>query len=514
MRLRLISTFLVFFQLLLLHSQELTGPLRVELEARAEVFQLIPCGDDGVLVFYETINQIDEQNKAWFFVLYNTRLQPVWSTEIPVNMDFVFLDSNFDGNQLYLAYQKTTKARPDEYNFQVIALSIVDASTITYSMFIPEKAELITFSIADGRLIAGFNYFKEQALIVVKDLATGEEAVVNFAEKPTFIKDFKVQPNSGQVLVAMNIYLTRRESATYLNTYDFSGQLIKSIPLAPGKTSEKLVNAQIHFSTNDEIYVLGSFNNLNGKASKAEGTQQGEQSEGFYIAGITGAEQKFLRTHRLLDFKNITQILNNQQLVAAESVIKKQSKQGKEQSLNYDFLIHNLLVNNDEFIMVADAYYPEYRQISTMSYDFYGRPMPYYYTVFDGFRYFNAFVVSFAKDGSMNWSNGIKIWDVQSMRLSQCTAFHIDGSEMVLFYNNDGKIVSKVIEGYEDVGAVENMKIATRSQGDVQLETSQGMVSHWYDDFFLAYGYQTIRSTDSGSGSRRKVFYLNKIVFN
>ncbi|MBE0638824.1 MAG: hypothetical protein IH598_09910 [Bacteroidales bacterium] len=514
MKLRFILIFMVFLPFIPINGQDSKGPLRIELEARAEVFQLIPCGIEGVLVFYETINQTDTQNKAWFFVFYNNLLQPVWSIEIPVMMDGIFQNYYADDNQMYLAFQKTAKARSYEYNFQVISLNIIDSENISYHMFVPDRAELVRFIVDDGKLVAGFNYFKEEALIIIKSLASGEESVVKFTEQPTFIKDLQVQSNPDQVLAVLNVYISRRENATYLNSYDFSGQFLKSTTLAPGKSSEKLINAQIHLVANDELFVLGSYNNLNGKTLRSEGSEQNEQSEGFYIAYMSGGQQKYLRTHRLLDFKNITQILNNQQLVAAESLLKKQSKQGKEQSLNYDFLIHDLMVNGDEFIMLADAYYPEYRQISTMSYDFYGRPMPYYYTVFDGFRYFNGFVVSFNKDGGLNWSNGIKIWDVQTMQLSRRTAFYTDGTDMVLFYNHDGKIVSKVIEGYEDIGAVENTKIATLSSGDVQLESSQGSVSHWYGDYFLAYGYQILRSTDSGSGSRRKVFYLNKIIFN
>ncbi len=87
--------------------------------------------------------------------------------------------------------------------------------------------------------------------------------------------------------------------------------------------------------------------------------------------------------------------------------------------MTYDFLVHNLQVNDDELIIAADAFYPEYRQVSTMSYDFYGRPMPYYYTIFEGYQYFNAFVAGFNKQGELGWSNGIKIWEMKSFQINQ-----------------------------------------------------------------------------------------------
>ncbi len=507
--------FFLWFVLLpaIILGQDETGPMRVEIEAKAEVFQSIPCGNSGVLIFYETIDQIDEQNKSWFFVLYDTRLQTVWSKTVPVPLNFIYYDFYLEINQIHLAFQSIAKTRSDEYNFQVVSINLTNGETVAVDMFIPDKAELIRLAISGGKLIAGFNYFKEQALVIIKDLTTGDEAVIKFADNPSFIKDIETKPNSGQLWVALDVYVSRRESAAFLNEYDLTGQLLNSVMLAPTRTSEKLMNAQIHFHGENEIFILGSFNNLNGKMSRTENTGMGEQSEGFYIAGITDGRQSFIRTHKLLDFKNITQILNNQQLATAGNLLEKQHKKGKEQSLTYDFLIHDLVVNGDEFILLADAFYPEYRQISSMSYDFYGRPMPYYYTIFDGYRYFNAFVVGFDKNGNLTWSNGLKIWDIRTFRLARQTAFFADENEMVLFYNHEGKIVSKVIDGHDDIGPVENTKIATLSHTDVQVETSQGLIEHWYGNYFLASGYQVIRNNQYSGGSR-KVFYLNKIVFD
>ena len=506
----LIFTVICSFRII---AQSESGPMRVEIEARAEVFNLIPCSEKGILVFYETINQVDQQNKAWYFIQYNTQLQTLWTKEIPILMDFMFQSYRIENERVYLAFQKISKARSEDFTFQLMMLDLLTGESVTYSMYTPFPAEIIRFDVSANQMILGMNYGKEQALILIKDLATGNENTIKFADYPTYIKDVKVRPETGEIWTTLNVYLTKKESSLYLNSYDLTGQLSKTITLTPPRVSERLMNGQIHLDQNNNLFVLGTFNNLNGRSAKSETTGKGEQSEGFYIAGITEGNQKFLRTYGLLEFKNITQILNNQQLAAAGNLMKKQGKQGKEQSLVYDFLIHELRVDGDNFIMVADAYYPEYRQISTMSYDFYGRPMPYYYTVFEGYRYFNAFVVGFNRQGELLWSNGIKIWDVQSMQLMQKTAIFADGKELLIFYNHDGKIVSKVMEGYDDIGNVENTKIATGFSGDVLLENSQGTIAHWYRDFFVAYGYQILQNNTKG-GDRRKVFYFNKIALN
>lgn len=491
-----------------------SGPMRVEFNVNAEVFQLIPHGEEGLLVFYETANEADELSKEWFFIFYDVNLQPLWSMEIPIFLEHAYREYYVDDNKIYLAFQHTGRSRSGDFNFQIVIIDLDETGYIIHNSTLPDRADLVKFITHNDKAFAAFNYPREQALLLIRDLDSGEESIVRFTDRPTFINDLSIAPGTAEITVAVTIYVSRRESALYLNTYDFSANMLRSGLLAPAEPSEKLLNAQLHFLSPAELFVLGSFNNLNGRMSRPEEGERGAQSEGFYIARLVNGEQEYIRFHRLLDFKNITQILNNQQLATATNLLKRQNRRGREQVLNYDFIIHDLLIHNDQFIMVADAYYPEYRQVSTMSYDFYGRPMPYYYTVFDGYRYFNAFAVSFDKNGNLNWSNGLKIWDVRSMRLQRRTAFQIDGDEMVLFYSHDGKIVSKVIEGYDEIGAVENLRIATRHAGDIQLDSSQGMIRHWYGNHFIAYGYQTLRNNFIGGGSRRKVFYVNKIAFD
>ncbi|NCC71959.1 MAG: hypothetical protein EOM06_01060 [Sphingobacteriia bacterium] len=514
MNFRIIIAFLLLSLFQSAIAQNTPEPVRIEIESNAEVFQLIPCGETGVLVFYETISQPDPQNNTWFFIFYNNRLEPVWSREIPVITNALYQGRFIQDENIFIAFQQINRKKTAEYNFQVISLNASNADMISVNTGVPDKAELIRFTITGEKLIAGFNLNNDRAFLLNKDLISGEEIRTDFSDRPSFIKDVKSIPDLNRIMVSLNIYISRRESTTYLNTYDFSGNLVHSLPLTPSQPTEKLLNAQLHFLEGDNLYLLGSYNNLNGKTARAEDTYQSELSEGFFIAKVSGNEQKFLRTHSLASFENITQILNNQQLASAGSILKKQAKKGKEQSLNYDFLIHDLIVHNNEFILLADAYYPEYRQISSLSYDFYGRPMPYYYTIFDGYRYFNAFVVGFDKEGNLLWSNGMKIWDIQSMQLSRKTAFHIDGSDMVLFYNHNGQIVSKMFDGIRDVGGTENTKIATSFPGDLQIEASQGVVSHWYDNYFLASGYQTLQNSKSGSKNRRTIFYMNKIIFD
>ena len=75
-------------------------------------------------------------------------------------------------------------------------------------------------------------------------------------------------------------------------------------------------------------------------------------------------------------------------------------------------------------------------------------------------------------------------------------------------------LIAALISAKRAILSTEKTRISTKYSNDVQLESSQGMVQHWYDNYFLAYGYQTLRNSQLGGGSKRKVFYFNKLVFN
>nr|NQU90157.1 hypothetical protein [Bacteroidota bacterium] len=495
-------------------AQNDDGPVRVEFDARAEVFEVIPCGVYGALMFYESIKEFDENNKVWVFVFYDRNLNPLWSKEVPVFKDMSFLEYNRSKDDLFLAFQNKVKIKHNVYNFQLLKINLLDATFNPTNIFVPDKTELVNFDVYKNRAAIGLNFWKDKAMLVIRDLSGGSEITVPFRETATFIEDTRFDTVNSQILVVINVYSSRKRSDMYLNAYNFQGELMTSILIAPPVETEKLMNAQLNFVTEDTLYLLGSFNNLNGKFSRTEEDDEGEESEGFYIAEIENGKQSFIRFHKLLDFKNITTILNNEELPSVQDLINKNKRKGKADALYYEFLIHDLKRQGDDFIMLAEAYYPEYHQISTMTYDFYGRPMPYYYTIFDGYRHFNAFVASFNKDGELNWSNGMKIWNMISMYLAKRVEMSFDGEEAVLFYNHEGKIVSKVLKGYQDIGDVEKTKIATSYPNDVQLDASKGRVVHWYGNFYLASGYQTLRNSSLGGGSKRHVFYFNKVVFN
>lgn len=497
-----------------LKSQSHDTPVRIEIEARSEVFDLLPCNDQGVLVFYETINQADHSKKLWFFVFYNTWLEPIWSRELPIFNGLTYQTGKISGNTAYLTFLKSQKTRSEEYNFQLIKINLTNSEAFIYSFNLPDRLEVINFHISDSLFIGAFNYSRDQASVVIRNLYSGTEKNLLFEENPSFIKDLCIDEEKELIWVVSNIYLTRKQSTTFIQAYNFNGEFIQNIPVITPESNFKITNPLISLgSDHTSIYLAGTYNLYNGKTQKNDSRDKTEPVEGFFIARFENGEQKFFNNYRIDEFENFTQIFNNQQLAIYSSTFRRQSRKGSDFPVDFNLLLHPLKNSDDQIIIAADAYFPVYRQISTMSYDFYGRPIPYYYTVFDGYRYYNTFVAGFSKDGELKWTNGMKLWDIRSSDLRRQTDLFIDNSQIVIFYNHEGKIVSRSFIHDVDVGTTENLMLSLMNPGDMVVENSNGTVVHWYNNYFLASGYQIIQNPSAG-GNRKKVFYVNKVALD
>ena len=123
-----------------------------------------------------------------------------------------------------------------------------------------------------------------------------------------------------------------------------------------------------------------------------------------------------------------------------ESKIQKRKKQGKDLRLQYRLLVHDIIQRNGQYIMIAEAYYPEYRNNN----NYYGSPMmggfgmgggfgigfgspwgysPYSnyrsYPVFDGYVYPHAVIAGFDMQGNLLWDNSFEINDVKTFVLKE-----------------------------------------------------------------------------------------------
>ena len=217
---------------------------------------------------------------------------------------------------------------------------------------------------------------------------------------------------------------------------------------------------------------------------------------------------------------------------------------GKPSDLHYKLLVHNLIKHNDEFIIVAEAYSPQYKSNNYSNYGGFGMS-PYsgysnsfynpsylynglynngYYNnynrndrIFEGYKYNHAIVCGFNKNGELLWDNCFPIGgDVLNKTLEELVkvGFEEDG-KMILMYPHDDKLHTEIIKGGEVVAGKEKFDINKIQRNERVRNDEMISMSQWYNNYFISWGFREIRrKNEAESTPTGKVFYLSKLTYH
>jgi hypothetical protein len=182
--------------------------------------------------------------------------------------------------------------------------------------------------------------------------------------------------------------------------------------------------------------------------------------------------------------------------------------------ITFQFFEPKLIRHQDQFIYSAEAFKPQYRLETRMDYDFYGRLVPFSYSVFEGYNFFSTLVVSFGAEGQLNWSSDFEIRNVLVQRLRRNVSIIPDQTGIVMALMQSGVLTSKIIANDgRQLGQVEQTKVESTFTNDRLLEERFSHINHWYNENYIVSGYQRLSNNRLRTNNPRNVFYLQKLIF-
>jgi hypothetical protein len=307
--------------------------------------------------------------------------------------------------------------------------------------------------------------------------------------------------------------IVRNQSEFILTVFDLNGKLISEIPVT-SPTPEHNLNAIrfIPIDTN-EILVAGSYGSPPVQKGSSRNEMPGE-STGFFFSRIFNNQQQSIAYYNFLELKNASQLIAEKNVQNLKKKAQKKEKDTDAYSIDLTLLLHPLEKKNDEIIIVAESFFPQYHTENFTDYDFYGRPFTNTYSVFDGYRFTNSIIAGFDKSGKLLWDNAIDIRNLLSFELNPKVTCHEQGKYVVMAYQGDGKIASKIIQQNEIIEKLDFTPVELQYPNDKLISETKSMMIPWYDNFFLSYGYQEIKNIALERNNKRLVYYFNKIRFD
>jgi hypothetical protein len=493
----------------LLHSQSSSKPLRIEFPVIEDnqPYEVYPLGSNGVLLFYRASSSTDKTENRWILALFDINLKQKWTREFPLPDKFEYKFWHPYNDTVFIGFQDSGK-KGDGKKASVI---IVDVNTGFLKMDeenLPDKHDMFAGEIISGNIILAVKDKSDIATILLRDIpGTFHRSFDVEAEGRTFIEEIQPAPLGNGFILTYKVFRSKKESTYKLRQYDFNGKVMADLPFDLSADECTINSVKIHPLDSGKNLILGTYSNQK-SINYSETENRLEESTGFFGGW---SKNNLFSNHVLynfLDFKNFfNRLRGNQSIYEGKNV-----KKDKELSSDYRLLLHDIIKRQNEYILTGEAYYPEYHTITNWTYDYYGHMIPNYYTVFDGYRYNNTFVCGFDSTGKMLWENSMEMSNILTMNLKQRVNLLFDGQEIILAYLTDGRIASKVINANQTLDGIEYSTIENFDSYDKVLENKDGILTYWYNNYLLAYGYQEIKNL-THSNTRRSVFYLCKIVF-
>ena len=520
------TAFIFAWCTLFIHSVSAQQTKRVELPIpdKSETYQTIPLGERGVLLISQS------GRNAYNVQLFDTSLERRWSIDGTIENNLEYVASTYDGGSVFLLFSRYRSPI-----YQIVKVNIGPGFVENFTINTLDRFEITDFkSLGYALFMAGT--VRNEPVLIYTDLQSQQTKILPSAIRGSnAIQSIEIDTTHQLVNVSFAVK-NKKEVKIVAHTYDAAGQMYAQVMVEP-EDDYSFLNGKLQILNDSVKLMIGTYGYRNMQNSN------GSASQGMFISKILDDEVQYTRYHSFTDFANFFSFMNERQQEKIERRIQKKKDSGGDLKLNYRLLVHDIIPKGDQFVMVSEVFYPEYRSnnnnIMGMN-SFYGNPYmygspfgrglynpylwnPYYGSrggynnqVFDGFVYTHAIVADFDKDGRLLWDNSINFDNVKSMELKEKINVQVsDEGRTQLVYSKDGAITSKIIQGKQVVDSGKKVELPTGLEGDKVRKTSTDDVDFWYANHYLAWGVQRIVNPagDVQSRGRRNVFYLNKITF-
>ncbi len=509
-----IIIFFIFINVLPLFSNaQYNKPLRIEIEttfSEENPFKVINLGAKGIVVLCKMNEYLDRKTQNWSFTYYDENLQRIWVKKIPLNEDYIYQRFCYSNDTLYiLLLTSNKKSIEDNLKFLKFDLKKGNLNAITGSVI--EKPSLTALEIKNNKAFFTIEN-KSNVNLYFFDLLNGFKKEIQLENKDdSYVESMALDTINFKLHVVSKLIVSKKENKFTLRTFSFEGIKLSELDLTSFDNTKKLITANLSFTPEMNLIITGSYNFTDEKPVYYTEVNILEAA-GTYFTKINNNIQEQPKYMSFLEYNNINKYLSKKE-IAKFNNIQEDKKNNKEISLNYLLLEHDVVHLNNKILHIAEAFYPEYRTVSSMSYDYYGRMVPTTRTVFEGYRFTNAFITCYDYNGKVLWNQLFDIWNIMTKDLHEKVSVMPIENNYVFSYNNDGELAYKVINDTATLSEIETAKIELPYSNDKVIDNTKSSIDYWYGNYYLASGIQIIKNNSLANKSKRTVFYLNKIAF-
>jgi hypothetical protein len=483
---------------------QLKQPARLELELKREddEFFVIPAGEDGVFLHQRNIKESNFSTSVYDLYLYDTTLTERWKSRLEIPARAAYKGWEHRKGKLYLLF---TEAKNRGTDYHIYTIDTETSFLRGFKVHNDMQLELTEFTALEDLVLLG-GYVNYRPAMFAYDLDTERFKVLpGLYLNNSELLELKVSPEQRTFTVLYSDQTPEKQQTVASKTYDAKGELLFEYRLKPEKDHFLLYGRTTSFG-DDAVYIAGTYANSNSKYSR-----------GIYVASVAPDGKQKINYYNYGELKNFFGYMKDKRQKRMKDKINRKLAQGKKIKLNYRLLVHDVVESDGTHIMVAEAFYPKYMNRSAGAYfnDFNRSTSSYPQQYLEGYNYTHAVLVGFDGNGKLLWDNSFEINEVLSPQLNKLVHVMPNQDYTVLLYSYDGAIRTKIIQNDKVLESKQEEKLALQNETDElsYMDKEATTLHAWYGPYFFAYGTQRIKNKAEGGAASRKVFFINKIVY-
>ncbi|MDX5339788.1 MAG: hypothetical protein LPK25_12215 [Cyclobacteriaceae bacterium] len=524
---------LCLFLLIFLHSQlwaqvKFLNRFEVKGEEYDPIFEIMRT-DLGLVSFRTMQVKSFSSERILQFFLTDENLKSEGIVELPIRNSYEMVGYDTEGSMLYILMARGLTANAPKYilgvdleskkGFEYPADNLLDLELVEFLVL---DAKAIFLGTSDSRPVLQILDLRDKSLHTVQGVYGNNTQVL--------------QVRKMAELEALEVVVSRkgqyRNRETLILTYDLLGNLVREIKVDQfGTADQEILDGLLLADQNYQQVMIGSFG------------QEGKNSyQGMYIMEINEFGEYDFNLYTLEDFPNFYSYLKEKQQEKRKNQILKELENGKVPSIRNSYLIRDVRETEDAYYIYFDqlnistsrggnrprGYSPfntyRYDRINRMGYSpyymdpflFSNIPQNQYYNLIE-YQYVSAHLIKVGKQGQVIWDNSASFGGFSTTYPEPFGEIAVVGDDVYHVYIEDDLVTASFFRKGEKIFermffGLELMDENSRIR-NTDLETLR--LVHWYDNYFLISGRQSIRYLGEDNREEVKhVFFMSKIVLD
>lgn len=460
-----------------------------------ESVSVLPLAEKGMLMTLRKESFFSRNKNQWVFHRYDTNLRLLWQTTLPIESGFDAEFSYQNDNYLFWLF-----AEPDGSNIIITRLDLEHGDLDEFKGKLLGKVDFEFFKVLENTAFLGGSYFEKPIVISFSFFHQKGTVLHGLYDDHLEINGLEVDEKRNEINV---IVKERRKGKCGLaiQTYSHEGKSLRTIhvPDLEGNSLSFISGKMLPLNEKETLLVGNYSNNCN------------EFSKGLYLTRLEDGLEKGTSIIKFADLKNFFSFMSPKRQEKMKEKIEQKKKEGKEPNFSYKLLVHNLLPTDRGSLLVAEIYYSQPRNSSTLSASIINnrineRDKNYR---LEEYTFTHAVICEFDKTGKILWDNALVMDNQRSDELVEQVQVSGINDTWILAFLNKGKINLQQIKNSEHVGEKEIFEIKTENNAKPDEEAN---VAAWYEQNFVVWGSRKLE-TKRNVEDPKEVFYLRKLTY-